>query len=550
MQYQLQARPLLGQPFHPDPLLDRLYRARGVSSMAQLDHRLAALPAPQFADIDAATTVLREAIERQQRIVIIADYDCDGATACAVAVRGLRALGAADVRYLVPDRFSLGYGLSPAIAELIAPQQADVVLTVDNGISSIEGAAAVQALPAKLLITDHHLPGESLPVAQAIVNPNRRDCAFPSKALAGVGVIFYVLLALRRTLGSTVDLRPLLDLVALGTVADVVPLDQTNRILIEQGLRRIRAGQAHAGVQALFAISAREAARSSPQDLGFAIAPRLNAAGRMDDMSLGVQCLLCDDPATARELAQSLHEINEVRRATQDEMIDDALSDLGPNPDQAHPHGVCLFNENFHEGIVGLVAGRLRERYQRPAVVFARGVNGDLKGSARSVPGVHLRDVLADIATCSGAVSKFGGHAMAAGLSLAEQDYDVFAQHWHAQMARVHPQQHAVLDTDGELESQFFTVEVAERLGCAGPWGTQFEAPCFEGVFVVQAQRILKGRHLKLQLQCHDGSHVDAIWFGQPSTVANTMRLVFALEVNHWRGRSALQLLVRYGESA
>lgn len=554
------------------PLLARVYALRGVASARELDQALTALPAPQrLKGIDRAVDLLSAALSTDARILIVADYDADGATACALAVRGLRALGARHVDYLVPNRQRHGYGLTPAIVELAAARRPELLITVDNGIASLEGVAAAQARGWQVLVTDHHLPGERLPAADAIVNPNQPGCSFPSKALAGVGVMFYVLLALRarlRTSGwygacglTEPNLARLLDLVALGTVADVVPLDHLNRVLVGQGLARIRSGAAVPGIRALAEVAGRDPARLGCSDIGFTLAPRLNAAGRLEDMALGIECLLCDDPVRARELAVTLDRLNRERRDIEAVMQAAALEDLERlGLDAAGlPFGLCLYDPHWHQGVVGILAARVRERTHRPTIVFAPGDPGWLKGSARSVSGLHLRDALAAVdARHPGLIERFGGHAAAAGLTLAEANYPDFAAAFDAEVRR-HLDAgdlRGVLYSDGELAPGDCTLAIAERLRDGGPWGQGFPEPLFDGEFEVVAARTLKERHLKLSVRRPGLDEVlDAIAFGAagscPEPLPGTrLRLAYRLDVNEWNGRRRLQLLVLHLEPA
>lgn len=555
-----------------DPLLRRIYAARQITELAEIDHSLASLPAPAelsgMADMVAA---LVDAIQTDRSVLVIGDYDADGATATAVAVRGLRALGLRRIDYLVPNRFEYGYGLSPEIVQLAARSGPDLLLTVDNGIASIDGVARANALGIDVLITDHHLVGEALPQAKAIVNPNCPGDRFPSKALSGVGVMFYVLAAVRSRLRdcgwfgppqrrSLPNLGTLLDLVAVGTVADVVPLDRVNRILVHQGLQRIRAGQAQPGILALLAAAGCPPRRVTAADLGFLIAPRLNAAGRLDDMRLGIECLLTEDGGRAATLAAQLDDLNRDRREIELQMKREALNQLDTLedrlPDQA---GLCLFDEGWHEGVVGLVASRIKDRLQRPVIAFAPAASdeGLLKGSARSIPGVHVRDVLAEIATRhSGLLSRFGGHAMAAGLSLQRARLDDFAAAFDAACQRrlegidLEP----ALHSDGELDASDFSPELAESLRQTGPWGQGFPEPTFHGEFEVLAGRVVADRHLKLMVRpVGSDRRLEAIafsvdepgdWLGR-----SPLRLAYRLDLDEYRGERRLQLRIDYMEA-
>lgn len=550
------------------PRLARMYAARGITSPDELDKRLTRLLPPHLLrGIDAATDLLESALTRQARLLIVGDFDADGATSCALGVSALRAMGAQSVAYLVPNRFEYGYGLTPEIVAVALQRQPEVLITVDNGISSVEGVAAAKAAGLQVLITDHHLPGEQVPAADAIVNPNQPGCTFPSKALAGVGVIFYVMLALRARLRERgwftqqgiiePNLATLLDLVALGSVADVVPLDANNRILVQQGLARIRSGQTRPGIRALIRAARRDPARITATDLGYLLGPRLNAAGRLDDMSLGIECLLCPDDSLADDMAAELDQLNQDRKAIEQGMQREALAQLKDLNTEHLPFGLCLFEAEWHQGVIGILAARLRERYHRPAIAFASAGNGELKGSARSVAGFHIRDALdAVAATHPGLISKFGGHAMAAGLSLPETHFPAFAAAFDAEVRR-----HLSADdltgrllSDGELQPTEFTLELAQQLRHAGPWGQHFPEPLFHGTFTLVQQRLVGERHLKMQLAMGTltleaiAFNVDtALW---PNAAITRVRAVFQLDVNEYRGNETLQLLVQYLEAA
>lgn len=550
------------------PRLARMYAARGITSPDELDKRLTRLLPPHLLrGIDAATDLLESALTRQARLLIVGDFDADGATSCALGVSALRAMGAQSVAYLVPNRFEYGYGLTPEIVAVALQRQPEVLITVDNGISSVEGVAAAKAAGLQVLITDHHLPGEQVPAADAIVNPNQPGCTFPSKALAGVGVIFYVMLALRARLRERgwftqqgiiePNLATLLDLVALGSVADVVPLDANNRILVQQGLARIRSGQTRPGIRALIRAARRDPARITATDLGYLLGPRLNAAGRLDDMSLGIECLLCPDDSLADDMAAELDQLNQDRKAIEQGMQREALAQLKDLNIEHLPFGLCLFEAEWHQGVIGILAARLRERYHRPAIAFASAGNGELKGSARSVAGFHIRDALdAVAATHPGLISKFGGHAMAAGLSLPEAHFSAFAAAFDAEVRR-----HLSADdltgrllSDGELQPTEFNLELAQQLRHAGPWGQHFPEPLFHGTFTLVQQRLVGERHLKMQLAMGAltleaiAFNVDtALW---PNAAINRVRAVFQLDVNEYRGNETLQLLVQYLEAA
>lgn len=546
------------------PLLRRLYAARGATTMELAQPRLAHLLAPdRMGGLDAAVALLAQAIAQDRHIVVVGDFDCDGATACAVGVRGLRMLGARRVSHAVPNRIVHGYGLSPALVEELAALGPELLVTVDHGIACHAGIAAAKSRGWDVLVTDHHLPGDTLPSADAIVDPNLRGDEFPSKALAGVGVMFYVLLALRRRLREQgalgerePDLQVLLDLVAVGTVADLVPLDANNRALVGAGLRRLRAGQGCAGLRALIEVSQRDAGRLTASDIGYAIGPRLNAAGRLEDMSLGIECLLTDDLACARDIAATLNEINSERRAVQQQMTDDAeraLARVTPL-DGVVPSAVCLFDAEWHPGVVGLVASKMKERLHRPVIAFAPSEPGSdaLRGSARSIPGFHIRDALADVAARHPQlIERFGGHAMAAGLSLRIDSFPAFADAFrdYAYSALTPELLQADVLSDGELHPEEFCRASAEALRDGGPWGQGFPEPQFDGEFDVLGWRVIGERHLKLELGCA-GLRLNAIefggWTGNPPTAR--VRIAYRLEPDDYRGGEAVQLVVVHRE--
>jgi single-stranded-DNA-specific exonuclease len=541
------------------PVLARLYAARGLTDPGELSSELGALIQPSgLLHIDRAAEFLADSIAAGKRMVIVADYDCDGATACATALRGLRAMGA-NADFIVPNRFEYGYGLTPEIVELTAREKApDIIITVDNGIASIEGVEEAKRRGIDVVVTDHHLPGDQLPDARVIVNPNQPACGFPSKHLAGVGVVFYVLLALRAELRrrgefdaqSQPKLDSLLDLVALGTVADVVRLDTNNRILVAQGLKRMRAGRMHPGMAALFRVSGRAARTASPFDLGFALGPRLNAAGRLEDMSLGIECLLTDDEGRAWELAQQLNDINLKRREIEAEMQDAALLHL----DEFQPADsttICVYDDGWHQGVIGIVASRLKERFYRPTITFAPAGEGMIKGSGRSIPGFHLRDALDLVSKrAPGVIDKFGGHAMAAGLSLRAEALDHFRAAFEAvgQAWLTESQLERVVETDGPLEDGCYTTQFIELLD-GQVWGQGFAPPVFCDEFRVLSQRILKDRHLKLMLE-KNGTRYDAIWFGHTDALGERARVAFRLDANEYNGVTRVQLLVEHAEPA
>lgn len=554
-------------PENLSPLLRRIYAGRGATSLEQAQPKLAQLLPPEtLGGLAEATALLAEAIAANKHIVVVGDFDCDGATACAVGVRGLRMLGATRVTPAVPNRMLHGYGLSPALVGELVGLEPDLLVTVDHGIACHAGIAAAKALGWKVLVTDHHLPGESLPPADAIVNPNLRGDAFPSKMLAGVGVMFYVLLALRKKLReqgalgqSEPDLSTLLDLVAVGTIADLVPLDVNNRALVGAGLRRLRAGQGCAGLRALIEVSGREAARLTAADIGFAIGPRLNAAGRLEDMAIGIECLLSDDATQAYELAQILNGINAERRGVQQQMVDEAeaaLERIGSQDDLQTPIAVCLFDAEWHPGVVGLVASKMKEKLHRPVIAFAPSEPGSssLRGSARSIPGFHIRDALANLDTAyPGLMGKFGGHAMAAGLSLEESEFDRFQTAFREQVqAMMDPAMlHAELLSDGELSAEEFAAANAEALRSGGPWGQGYGEPLFDGVFEVIDWRVVGERHLKLVLRTEGRREpLNAIHFGgwREQEPASRLRLAYRLVPDDYRGGGAIQLIVEHRE--
>ncbi|PZO05688.1 MAG: single-stranded-DNA-specific exonuclease RecJ [Lysobacteraceae bacterium] len=546
------------------PALQRIYAARGVCTPAEGELKLARLlPPDALGQLPEAAELLAAAIAGQKHIVVVGDFDCDGATGTAVAVRGLRLLGATRVSYQVPHRVTHGYGLSPALVEHLEAFAPDVVLTVDSGIACHAGIAAAKARGWQVLVTDHHLPGEMLPAADVIVNPNLGGDAFPSKALAGVGVVFYLLLALRRHLRDggafahgEPDLSSLLDLVAVGTVADLVALDYNNRLLVSAGLRRLRQGQCQPGLQALAELAGKDLSQLTASDIGFGIAPRLNAAGRLEDMALGIECLLCDEPTRARELASVLDRINGERKGIQQQMVDaaEALVAAVPLDGEALPPVLCLRDDTWHPGVVGLVASRLKDRMHRPVFAFAPSEPGSpmLKGSARSIPGLHIRDALAAVdALNPGLVERFGGHAMAAGLSLPAANFERFRTALEAQVATMlTPEQlRSELLSDGELSAAELGRPLAEQLRLAGPWGQGFAEPLFDGVFKVLQWRQIGERHLKLSLVPEQGgAPLSAIQFGGWTDAPPPVRIhaAYQLELDDWGGRRSVQLLVRH----
>lgn len=541
------------------PVLARLFAARGIITSAELQTDLPALlPPSSLTNNEKAAAYLADAIAQKKRLVIVADYDCDGATACAVGLRGLRMLGAV-VDYIVPNRFEYGYGLTPEIVELTAREKnPDVIVTVDNGIASIDGVAAAKKRGIDVVVTDHHLPADTLPDAAVIVNPNQLACNFASKNLAGVGVMFYVLLALRAEMRkrgvfdqqSQPKLDTLLDLVALGTVADVVKLDANNRILVAQGLKRMRNGRMHAGIAALFRVAGREPRLASPFDLGFALGPRLNAAGRLADMSLGIECLTTDDEGRAWQIAQELNSINADRKDIEREMQDLALLHLDDfQADSSHT--ITVFDESWHQGVIGIVASRLKDKFYRPTITFAPGDEGLMKGSGRSIPGFHLRDALDLVSKHSPTlIQKFGGHAMAAGLTIRSEDFAAFqlafetvGKAWLRQ-----DQLERIVETDGPLEEAHYTVDFIELLD-SHVWGQGFPPPIFCDEFKLVSQRILKERHLKMNLE-KNGVRYDAIWFGHTDDLSDKVRVAFRLDANEYNGTTKVQLLVEHAENA
>ncbi len=555
------------------PLVRRIYSQREISQPSDLELSLAKLLDPQsLKGISEAVDLLEQALIRDERLLIVADFDADGATSCALALTALKAFGAEQVDYIVPNRFDYGYGLTPEIVELAKLKSPDLIITVDNGISSIEGVDCAQAAGIKTLVTDHHLPGSELPTAAAIVNPNQPGCSFASKSIAGVGVIFYVMLALRARLRSTgwfaergitePNLASLLDLVALGTVADVVALDHNNRILVSEGIKRIRAGQARPGILSLLTLAKRNYATLAASDLGFAVGPRLNAAGRLEDMSTGIECLLAQDESEAHTLALQLDGMNKDRRDIESGMREQAfaLVDEISLDGDALPAALSLFDEGWHQGVVGIVASRIKERCHRPVVAFAladaHGASDELKGSARSIQGFHIRDALDAVATRHpGLISKFGGHAMAAGLSLSRENLEEFRAAFAEEAARVLSPEllQATIVSDGELTAKELTLTNAVLLAEAGPWGQAFPEPCFHGRFRIQQLRRLGENHLKMVLSPPDDDAVivDAIAFNVseedwPPATATEITLAYRLSVNEFRGNRSLQLMVEH----
>lgn len=550
------------------PLLRRLYALRGVQAEQELERGVKGmLPWQQLDGIDDAVSLLQQALADGRRIMVVGDFDADGATSTALTVLALRSMGGASVDYLVPNRFEDGYGLSPEVVEQAAARGAELIVTVDNGISSHAGVDVAHAKGMQVLVTDHHLPGETLPAAEAIVNPNLRGCAFPSKSLAGVGVAFYLMLALRARLRDSgwfeqralamPNLAELLDLVALGTVADVVPLDANNRILVYQGLNRIRAGKCRPGIRALLEVANRDARQLAANDLGFALGPRLNAAGRLDDMSIGVALLLSDDIAQARMLANDLDALNQTRREIEQGMQVEALQlcDQLERTSTELPYGLAMYHPEWHQGVVGILASRIKERFHRPVIAFAPAGDGILKGSGRSVPGLHMRDALERLDMLNpGLMMKFGGHAMAAGLSLEEARFDEFRQRFGELVGEwLDPAMlEGVIWSDGELAMQELSLTTAELLREGGPWGQAFPEPTFDGKFRILQQRLVGEKHLKLMVEpLGGGPLLDGIAFNVDTTLwpdssVREVELAYKLDVNEFRGNRNVQLLIQH----
>lgn len=560
-------------PEHLPSRLQSIYANRGVSSLEEMERSLQAMLRPQqLKGLEGAVARLVQAVTDSESLLIVGDFDADGATSCALGVLALRDMGASKVEYLVPNRFEFGYGLTPEIVEVAKGYHPDLIITVDNGIASIDGVAAAKAAGIGVVVTDHHLPGRELPDADAIVNPNQPGCGFPSKNLAGVGVIFYLMSALRSALREAgwfaakgipePNMGNYLDLVALGTVADVVPLDSNNRILVHQGLQRIRNGRARPGILALLDVAGRQRHRLVASDLGFTVGPRLNAAGRLDDMSLGIECLLCDNPDIAREMAVELDDLNRDRRSIEASMQQEALASLQNlviNDSADMPWGLCLYDGQWHQGVIGILASRIKERFHRPVIAFADANDEEIKGSARSIPGLHIRDALDAVASaCPGLLSKFGGHAMAAGMSLKRSDFPRFQQAFDGvvrQTLRAEDLQGEIL-SDGELGSDELNLPLAHLLREAGPWGQHFPEPVFDGEFYLVQQRIVGEKHLKLVLATDVARQqlVDAIAFNidvreWPNHGAERIRLAYRLDVNEFRGRETVQLMAVHVEA-
>ncbi|MGI9333864.1 MAG: single-stranded-DNA-specific exonuclease RecJ [Gammaproteobacteria bacterium] len=577
---QLTPSPELLESFHPT--LARVYASRGLSSRQDVDYALSRLhPFDTLHGLTQAVALLERSLREQWRVIVVGDFDADGATGSTVALRGLRALGLEDVSYLVPNRFEYGYGLTPELVAVAAAREPQLLITVDNGISSVAGAQAAHDAGLKLIVTDHHLPGDELPLCDAIVNPNQAGDRFPSKAIAGVGVVFYLLLGLRahlresgwfaaRGIGEP-NFASLLDLVALGTVADVVPLDVNNRVLVAQGLKRIRAGRCAPGITALLEFAGRAPARSTAQDLGFAVGPRLNAAGRLSDMALGIECLLCDEPDAAHAMAKKLDELNRERREIESEMRDQALAHLEALPElvpddsasaaQGLALGLCLYQPEWHQGVIGILAARIKDRLHRPVIVFADAGDGEpgqpqLKGSARSVSALNVRDAIDAVAVRHpGLVGRYGGHAMAAGLSLPRAHFEAFADAFDEEVRRhLRPDElNGTLETDGSLDGGEIDIRLAHAIRAAGPWGQDFPEPLFDGEFGIESRRIVGEKHLKLTLRAPGArAPVDAIAFnvtdGDWPSETRTVRCVYRLDVNFYRGSESAQLMVEHIE--
>lgn len=576
---EIQRRPEPDLAQLPDtipPLLRRIYLNRGVSSVEQLEKAAKALHSyQQLHGIDAAVELLFEAIKQQKRIIVVGDFDADGATSSALSVLALRMLGSHNVDYLVPNRFEDGYGLSPEVVEQALAMNAEMIMTVDNGVSSIEGVRFAKQHGLSVLVTDHHLPGAELPAADAMVNPNLQQCAFPSKALAGVGVAFYLMMALcvyMRRCGWFAEqgmaepkLMELIDLVALGTVADVVPLDENNRILVHQGLQRIRAGKARPGIQALIEVAKRDARKLVASDFGFALGPRINAAGRLDDMSFGVELLLSNNIHAARRMASELDGLNQTRKEIEEGMKQEAMAfceRLQFGKDTELPHGLVMFQRDWHQGVIGILASRIKEQFHRPVIAFADGGDGLIKGSCRSIPGLHMRDALDKIDTQNpGIILKFGGHAMAAGLTIEEHNFERFSRLFDEVVRQDLDDAllKGVILTDGELAPEEFSMHVAEMLRAGGPWGQAFPEPVFDGEFKVLHQKLVGEKHLKLMLEPLHKGHptnimIDGIAFNVdlrrwPDASVKTVRLAYKLDINEFRGNQSLQLMVDHLEA-
>ncbi|MDF2155440.1 single-stranded-DNA-specific exonuclease RecJ [Vibrio sp. CAU 1672] len=576
---EIQRRPEPDFSLLPDsipPILKRIYLNRGITDIAQLETSARGLHSYQkLGGINQAVELLFTAIQHQKRIIVVGDFDADGATSSALSVLALRMLGSRNVDYLVPNRFEDGYGLSPEVVEQALEIGAEVIMTVDNGVSSIEGVRHAKQHGLQVLVTDHHLPGQELPEVDAMVNPNLESCAFPSKALAGVGVAFYLMMALcvhMRKLNWFVQqgmqepkLMELIDLVALGTVADVVPLDENNRILVHQGLQRIRAGKARPGIQALIEVSKRDARRLMAADFGFALGPRINAAGRLDDMSFGVELLMSNNIQAARRMASELDGLNQTRKEIEEGMKQEAMAfceRLQFGEDTELPYGLALFQRDWHQGVIGILASRIKDKFHRPVIAFADGGDGAIKGSCRSIPGLHMRDVLDFIDTQNpGLILKFGGHAMAAGLTIMEQDFARFSRLFDEVVKRELDETalKGIILSDGELKPEEFSMHIAELLRAGGPFGQAFPEPMFDGQFKVLHQKLVGEKHLKLMLEPLYKGHptnimIDGIAFNVdlrrwPDASVKTVRLAYKLDINEFRGNQSLQLMIDHIEA-
>lgn len=548
------------------PIIRRLYAGRGIKDASELKRSAAELlPIASMKGLEQACSVLADALTQNLHITIVGDFDADGATSTALMVLGLQKLGFTKVSYKVPNRFEYGYGLSPQLAQEIVNQGTDLIITVDNGISCIEGVALAKDAGVKVVVTDHHLPGDKQPNADAIVNPNQHECEFASKNLAGVGVAFYLLLAIRTHLRNAnyfaqqgitePNLAELLDLVALGTVADVVPLDANNRILVHQGLARIKKGICRPGIKAIMQMANKDLNKAKSSDFGFVIGPRLNAAGRLDDMSYGIRCLLTENYGQALKMAEDLNSLNNERKEIEQGMrveAEAAVNTISITSGEL-PNGICVYEPTWHQGVIGIVAGRVKDKYYRPTIAFAQSDDGQIKGSARSIQGVHIRDVLDEVSTQHPSlIIAFGGHAMAAGLTILESDLDKFKQAFDLVVAKYLDEEvkTQVTLTDGSLPSEYLTLEFCQQLDLAGPWGQGFAEPCFDDEFEIISQRLVGGKHLKLVLSNNDGLVIDAIHFNAdlntwPNPSISRAHLVYQLDSNEFRGNVSLQLIVR-----
>ena len=554
------------------PLLKKIYANRGVTKLKQVKYSLSNLiDFSLLKDIEKASAIVAEAIMQQKTIMVVGDFDADGATSCAVMLRSLKAFGLEKVDYLVPNRFDFGYGLSPQIVDVAAKSKPDLIITVDNGISSVDGVERANELGIKVVVTDHHLAGDELPAAEAIVNPNQPGCNFPEKSIAGVGVAFYLMLAVRANLREKnwfnerkePNMAAFLDLVALGTVADVVALDENNRILVEVGLQRIRANKACVGINALLSIAGKSSENCSSQDFGFVIAPRLNAAGRLDDMSLGIECLLSDDYEQALKYACTLNQMNVKRREIESDMLEQAYCFLEKQTNMLDdastlPSGLALYDQQWHQGVVGLLASRIKEKIHRPVIAFADAGNGEIKGSGRSIPGLHMRDALDAISkTTPSLISKFGGHAMAAGLTMKLEGLDLFQKSFNDYVASILQEKdlNNIAETDGAIDEKFLTIETSEQLKYASPWGQLFPEPTFDDVFLIDNWRIVGEKHLKLDLTKEEsGVCYSAIAFNKTDADLpageSKIHVSYRLDVNEFRGNRTLQLIVQHIEIA